>query len=57
MMVEILTSVSGKDFSYSVGEVIDLDSDTANDWIEHGICKPVEVEKPEPRKAQTRKRK
>lgn len=46
MKVKMLTSIAGHYFSYSPGEVVELDTQKAKKWIEAGIASPQKATRP-----------
>ena len=44
MKVKILVSLAGENFSYSAGEIVDLDDKVAAEWIKIGFAEPLELE-------------
>lgn len=42
----MLTSIAGHYFSYSPGEVVELDTQKAKKWIEAGIASPQKATRP-----------
>lgn len=42
--VKLEKSIASRDWSYAYGEIVELDEETANKWIESGIAVEVEDE-------------
>lgn len=45
MRIKVLKSLAGLDFSYSSGQVIDIDDNIAQEWIAAGLAEAVPIKK------------
>ncbi len=43
MKIKILTSLAGINFSYSVGQIAEVDDKTAIHWVKAGLAEPVDA--------------
>ncbi|WP_200760462.1 DUF7302 family protein [Effusibacillus dendaii] len=54
MKVKMLTSIAAEDWSYAIGETVDLDDEQAAAWIESGLAETADAE--QVKKAPARKK-
>lgn len=45
MNIRLKVSMAGKDFSFFVGQEVNVDDKTAKQWIEAGVAEAVKIEK------------
>ncbi len=46
MKIKMLTSMAGVDYTWHVGDVVEVDDKTGKRFIEHNVAEPVSVAKP-----------